>query len=109
MWLVPAEHFLYVEFEENVRGRRRAEIYTNENNSVQGMVVDSIPSTLLGEPIVDASQAYEAVTEIDSNNWSMPVLENSKLVFVADSDNKTLQKTATVNLRFESQPRTPML
>ncbi len=113
MFLIPADHFLFVELDTVVGGPanadKRVEIYMNEDNSVQGLVVRKNTSNFLGQPLAGEQAIYEAVATIDHSNWGMPILENSKLVFVADGDNKTISKTAIVNLQFESQPRTPFL
>lgn len=110
MSLVPAENYVYVKLPSSknfiIGGPTAAEIYTREDDSSYGLVVNRSTGTPLGggESIVVSRDVLDLIPIIDSADWTMPT-DRSKIVFVASNDAGSLA-TATakmdIGVRFRS-------
>ncbi len=108
--LVPAEHFLHFNLDNEINPNRRVEIFTNQKDVVHGYVVenkgydpvnDFLPINIYNRKI------YSSISEIENNNWGVPWEPGSALVVVTDrKDAESYYVDANIAVLIAARKRT---
>ena len=95
MYLVPADHYIYVKLGRPIAGGARIELYQQYDNTVTGYVTARFDDDGPG-PLPVTRQMFFTIDDIKSENWGWPVELGSAFVIVSDREEPNQRVVAAV-------------
>lgn len=86
MKIVPADHYIFVDLDAEIKPNRRVEVFTNNKGIISAYVVESVSGDAAGKPLALARKVYGEASNLTHENWGVPWEAGSALVIVGDRD-----------------------
>ncbi|WP_455218506.1 hypothetical protein [Kaarinaea lacus] len=105
--LIPEDHYLYFNLEDEIGPKNRIEIFQNSKGRVHGYVAEHQQGDVINENIDYHRKIVASISEIEHKNWGVPWERESSLIGIVDRDDGYSSWTeAVIKVYIGAQKRT---